>query len=463
MILNCGGSATIFFRRRRPPLRTLCFSSASTSSSSVINTDQLRTHLDQLHSEAETTRTKGPLLHEKWDASAFHLFCAVWRERKMRFFMRVCRKLKRQRGTRQGSGRGLPQSEAAERRRINPEQIRERDVRALQEAAMQWRQEEGRMVVLWVHIFLASGSNARLRLMRLSEAAEKLQRQALVSVQTGRENDARDLLFQKKKVMQALEKTKSRIELLDELSAQLNKAITMKETQLVGTVAQDVEITREDASTQVRIVSPKEEGAANSNENGDSNANSIKLSEDQEMQVNAEGPSDLPNDNESNNPEVSLISPIWSENDAISCLKGISSFENFLEHLDKQLSKIEAELATVLRFSTLVLDGEEKPKNSKVQHTMEIFEGVCRIRGRYCINQPNVPCLSFVRLKKQRSCLVLNILDMYVLQNRKHHAGQSADQIETHQNAFKVGLIGLMTPSFVPVWISYAPSDENEN
>lgn len=77
------------------------------------------------------------------------------------------------------------------------------------------------------HIFLASGSNARLRLMRLSEAAEKLQRQALISVQTGRENDARELLFQKKKVMQALEKTKSRIELLDELSAQLNKVLSL--------------------------------------------------------------------------------------------------------------------------------------------------------------------------------------------------------------------------------------------
>lgn len=68
-----------------------------------------------------------------------------------------------------------------------------------------------------------SANNARLRLLRLSEAAEKLQRQALTSVRTGKENDARDLLFQKKKVMQALEKSKSRIDLLDELSAKLNE------------------------------------------------------------------------------------------------------------------------------------------------------------------------------------------------------------------------------------------------
>lgn len=57
----------------------------------------------------------------------------------------------------------------------------------------------------------------------MSEAAEKIQRQAAISVQTGKENDARELLFQKKKVMQALEKSKSRIELLDELSTELNK------------------------------------------------------------------------------------------------------------------------------------------------------------------------------------------------------------------------------------------------
>jgi len=57
----------------------------------------------------------------------------------------------------------------------------------------------------------------------LSEAAEKIQRQAAISVQTGKENDARELLFQKKKVKQALEKSKSRIELLDELSTKLNK------------------------------------------------------------------------------------------------------------------------------------------------------------------------------------------------------------------------------------------------
>lgn len=66
-------------------------------------------------------------------------------------------------------------------------------------------------------------NNARLRLLRLSETAENLKRQAAINVQTGKEDDARELLFQKKKVIEALEKSKKRLELLDELSSKLNE------------------------------------------------------------------------------------------------------------------------------------------------------------------------------------------------------------------------------------------------
>jgi phage shock protein A len=68
-----------------------------------------------------------------------------------------------------------------------------------------------------------SANSARLRLLRLSDAADKLRQQAAISVPTGKENDARQLLLQKKKVILALEKSKHCIELLDELSAKLNE------------------------------------------------------------------------------------------------------------------------------------------------------------------------------------------------------------------------------------------------
>lgn len=57
----------------------------------------------------------------------------------------------------------------------------------------------------------------------MSEAADKLRRQAAISVHSGKEDDAREMLIQKKKVMQAMEKSKNRIELLDELAAKLNE------------------------------------------------------------------------------------------------------------------------------------------------------------------------------------------------------------------------------------------------
>lgn len=64
---------------------------------------------------------------------------------------------------------------------------------------------------------------ARLRLMRLTEAAENLRSRAAMSIQVGKETEARELLIQKKKLMQALKKSKNRIEVLDKLSSKINE------------------------------------------------------------------------------------------------------------------------------------------------------------------------------------------------------------------------------------------------
>lgn len=74
-------------------------------------------------------------------------------------------------------------------------------------------------------IVVDSANNARSRLMRLTEAAGNLRRQAAVEVRVGKEDEARELLLQKKKVIQALEKSKKRVELLDTLSGKLNEVI----------------------------------------------------------------------------------------------------------------------------------------------------------------------------------------------------------------------------------------------
>ncbi|KAL7129179.1 hypothetical protein ABFS83_13G046700 [Erythranthe nasuta] len=198
-------------------------------------------------------------------------------------------------------------------------------------------------------------SNARLRLMRLSEAAEKLRRQAAVSIQTGKENDARDLLFQKKKVMQALEKLKGRIELFDQLSAKLNEAISMKESLLIENMGLDVEVSETEPTSPIRIVSPSQETPNNPD---------ADLDKDQQLHIIPENQVDPHAKNE------------------FSSEKRLTSYEDFMGDIDQQLKRIEDELEMFLRFSNLLLENKEKPEYAKVQHVTEILADVSHIRER---------------------------------------------------------------------------------
>ncbi|KAH9706204.1 Forkhead-associated domain-containing protein [Citrus sinensis] len=202
----------------------------------------------------------------------------------------------------------------------------------------------------------AKASSARLRLLRLSEAAEKLKRQAAINVHRGKESDARELLFQKKKVMQAMEKSKNRIELLVELCTKLNGAISVKETQLIGNVALDLEVDLEDPSGLVRIVSPKKRVQE-------------EKDEDKDFDPNAPKPGD-------NGSQVLQ----FSDNSQASPLVGEEM--DCQGSVDQQLNDIESELVTILNVSSLILDNKEKPKNVKVQQAMELLESVRGIRGR---------------------------------------------------------------------------------
>ncbi|KAK6919754.1 hypothetical protein RJ641_015658 [Dillenia turbinata] len=219
----------------------------------------------------------------------------------------------------------------------------------------------------------AKASSARLRLMRLSEGAEKLRHQAAVSVQTGKENDVRELLFQKKKVLQALEKSKSRIKLLDELAAKLNEAISVKETELMSNFAVDPEIGRENSSSPVRIISPKEDAVKSFKENA--HINSLEIDGNIELDFSGWSRTSLTSDNSIKcSAEETSEENNWSESHLIHTMKGFSSYLDFLKHLDQQLTKIEVEVIAVLRFSILVLKAEEEPNNPRVQQVKEILE-----------------------------------------------------------------------------------------
>lgn len=206
----------------------------------------------------------------------------------------------------------------------------------------------------------AKANSNRLRLLRLSEAAENLRRQASVSVQTGKENDARELLLQKKKVMQALDKAKSRIELLDTLSSKLNEAISVKETQLIGNISLDLQVDTDNNNTSdggVHIVSPKPE-STQENDTNDLDPQESQLTE---------------NNFEEQHQEEALTGSIFRE---------VSSYDSFLKNLDQKLGRIEDELVNVVNVASLVLSHEDKPNNLKVQQTSEVLEEIRSVRER---------------------------------------------------------------------------------
>ena len=154
------------------------------------------------------------------------------------------------------------------------------------------------------------------------------------------------------------------------------QAISLKESQLVGNVGLDLEVGNENAPSPVRIITPKQENK-DLNENIEVEPHVLELDGQQDLQLCSEIEESLPVGKDPEDIQASLSVGIWNDNDLISGLSGISSCDEFLEHIDQELSKIEVELVMNSRVSTLVLDSKETPKNSKVQQTQELLESIC--------------------------------------------------------------------------------------
>lgn len=156
----------------------------------------------------------------------------------------------------------------------------------------------------------------------------------------------------------------------------------MREKQLIGNVALDLEIAIDETPSPVRIVSPKDDIADNSDENEDVDLETIKLADSQELQAPYDGNADLKTNNELKHLGASTSGDMSKEADRINSLKGVSSYEEFLEHIDQQLRDIEVELVTFLRFSSLILENKDKLENSKIQQALDVLNGVHQLRGR---------------------------------------------------------------------------------
>lgn len=151
---------------------------------------------------------------------------------------------------------------------------------------------------------------------------------------------------------------------------------------MIGNVALDLEIAIDETPSPVRIVSPKDDIADNSDENEDVDLETIKLADSQELQAPYDGNADLKTNNELKHLGASTSGDMSKEADRINSLKGVSSYEEFLEHIDQQLRDIEVELVTFLRFSSLILENKDKLENSKIQQALDVLNGVHQLRGR---------------------------------------------------------------------------------
>lgn len=140
-------------------------------------------------------------------------------------------------------------------------------------------------------------------------------------------------------------------------------------------------MTTEDASSPVRIASSEQE-AAEDLEETDIEFKDVKLQEYQDLHPSGQDHASIANDREQ---EASPSSDLGSEDEILNSMKGTSSYEDFMVNLDNQLNIIEDELDTVLRASTVLLDGEDKQKNLKVQQIMELQDSIRLIRKRYYV------------------------------------------------------------------------------
>ncbi|GLJ07123.1 hypothetical protein SUGI_0058930 [Cryptomeria japonica] len=236
---------------------------------------------------------------------------------------------------------------------------------------------------------IEKANSTRARFMRLTEAVDKLQLQALANVKAGKESAAREMLLQKKKVMQALENSKRRAELLDELLKKIGEAISEKEAQLIkllATTRLEKDIGK-DSEGPVRVVSSTE-GASFNNENLEEHfeSDSKKIDgNEKELRTNMTGATESESQiNQERDSKELLISDTGIRYDhLLAVLKGIDSYQSLLIDLDQQIAEMETKLQVLHKFSSLLLEDEaERLSNRKVKATIEILEALQNARAR---------------------------------------------------------------------------------
>ncbi|KAM0899543.1 hypothetical protein ACQ4PT_021222 [Festuca glaucescens] len=180
----------------------------------------------------------------------------------------------------------------------------------------------------------SKANSARVRLVRLTEAVENLKKRAAVSVRMGKENEAVDLLVQKKKLTKALENIKERIELLDKLSTKISEAISVKQNLLIEHTLRPGMPNGEDSNDEIRVFSGEVDAGVDGTE-------SITKSVEKGSFVVY---SNLAGESDKNEPKMADSFTFSEDRDPTSSTKDCATYDDFVQHIDSQLNSLECEI-----------------------------------------------------------------------------------------------------------------------
>ncbi|MCO5570405.1 hypothetical protein L7F22_024126 [Adiantum nelumboides] len=221
--------------------------------------------------------------------------------------------------------------------------------------------------------------------MRLTESVENLRMRAITELKSGKEASARQLIAEKQKVMQALEKSKQRAELLEELCNKLGEAISSKELQVLASLSSVVGV--DESSTtplNVRIVSPKAENLA-----CDQVANTKEIVDPRRDELIDTMGSFYDHGGDASRPrrgvEDDAIETDTPSTDTVNTILSsrVQMYPEFLLRIDSYLQVAEVHLQGFLNIAAmLVPEDVDKVTKEKVMVVRQIWQDVIGARAR---------------------------------------------------------------------------------
>lgn len=217
----------------------------------------------------------------------------------------------------------------------------------------------------------SKANSERVRLVRLTEAAENLKKRAATSVRMGKESEAVDLLVQKKKLTKALENIKERIEVLDMLSAKISEVISMKQNMLIDYALRPETSNSEDSDDKIRVFSSTVNVGTNGAGSSDSHPKSVEK-ESFELRNEAHAIASMADDAEQSALQMSDSFSFLNNSDPANYIKNHSAYDDLIEHINLQMKSLEYEIEQFINSQSVEEVGSEKQRSDKWQRLSDI-------------------------------------------------------------------------------------------